>query len=80
MRRPQHRAARRRPATGYELTADLDFDTDGSGDANSADDYWDGGAGWLPIGGRFRADFEGNGHTIANLFIDRSASRRCRSV
>ena len=57
---------------GYELTADLDFDTDGSGDANSADDYWNGGAGWEPIGGRFRAVFEGNGHTIANLFIDRS--------
>ena len=59
--------------TGYELTADLDFDTDGSGAADSGDTYWNGGAGWLPIG-RFTAVFEGNGHTIANLFIDRSAT------
>ena len=59
--------------TGYELTADLDFDTNGSGAADSGDTYWNGGAGWLPIG-RFTAVFEGNGHTIANLFIDRSAT------
>ena len=57
---------------GYELAADLDFDTDGSGGANDGDTYWNGGDGWEPIGdGPFRAIFVGNGHTIANLFIDR---------
>ena len=32
--------------TGYELTANLDFDTDDDGDVDSGDDYWSGGAGW----------------------------------
>ena len=59
---------------GYELTADLDFDTDSSGGANHADTYWNGGEGWEPIGDDpYQAVFEGNGRTIANLFIDRSA-------
>ena len=70
--------------TGYELTTSLDFDTNGSGSADAGDDYWNGGAGWAPIGGdgtemigtflvlhnRFNAIFEGNGHTVSNLFID----------
>ncbi len=55
---------------GYELTADLDFDTDGSGTANAGDTYWDGGAGWAPIRD-WNAHFFGNYHTISNLFIDR---------
>ena len=57
---------------GYELTADLDFDTNGSGDADAGDDYWNGGRGWTPIGegrGPYSAIFEGNGHTISNLYI-----------
>ena len=60
--------------TGYELTADLDVDTNGNGLADAGDAYWNGGAGWEPIGTqsrRFTATFEGNGHEIANLFIDR---------
>ena len=57
---------------GYELNADLDFDTDGSGGANDGDTYWNGGDGWVPIGKNpYQAVFEGNGRTIANLFIDR---------
>ena len=59
---------------GYELTADLDFDTNGSGAADAGDAWWNDGAGWRPIGGHlkgFRATFEGNRHTIANLFIER---------
>ena len=36
--------------TGYELTEDLDFDTDDDGDFDSDDDYWNGGDGWEPIG------------------------------
>ncbi len=58
---------------GYELTAGLDFDTDGSGAANAGDTYWNGGNGWAPIYG-FTAEFNGNGHGISNLFIDRGGS------
>ncbi len=63
--------------TGYELTENLDFDTDGSGDANSADTYWNGGQGWEPIASGanpFTAPLEGNGHTISNLFIHRTTA------
>ena len=54
---------------GYELVADLDFDTNGSGDADAGDAYWNGGAGWEPID--FRSTFDGGDHTISNLYIDR---------
>ncbi len=60
--------------TGYELTQDLDVDTDGSGAADAGDAYWNGGAGWAPLGDHttdFNTTFEGNGHMIANLFIAR---------
>ncbi len=57
---------------GYELNADLDLDTDSSGGANDGDTYWNGGDGWEPIGDDpFQGIFDGNGRTIANLFIDR---------
>ncbi len=62
---------------GYELTADLNFDTDNSGGANMGDTYWNSGAGWLPIGdgtNQFAAAFEGNGHTLSNLFISRNST------
>ena len=58
---------------GYELTANLDFDTDGDGDIDSGDDYWNGGAGWAPVGDAFdsfTAMFDGDGHTVSNLFIE----------
>ena len=60
--------------SGYELDANLDFDTDGSGGPGAGDAHWNDGAGWLPVGDpetrfRYNAVFEGNGHTIANLFI-----------
>jgi len=73
--------------TGYELVSDLDFDTDGDGSTytgsgasaagDSGDAYYNGGAGWLPIGldnlsiNRFATTFRGNGHVIYNLFIKR---------
>ena len=70
---------------GYELTTDLDFDTNGDGVVDSADNYWNDGAGWVPIGDgstppeglpedaeTFNAVFHGGGHTISNLFINRT--------
>ena len=62
--------------TGYELWANLDLDTNGNGSADAGDAWWNGGAGWAPIGAAetpFLADFTGNGHTVANLHIDRPA-------
>ena len=62
---------------GYELIADLDFDTNGNGAVDVADAYWNDGAGWVPIGTGhpgFTATFEGNGHTIANLRIARAST------
>ena len=63
-----------RECVGYELDANLDFDTNGNGSADAGDAYWNDGEGWLPIGDpetayRFNAVFDGNGHTISNLFI-----------
>ena len=72
---------------GYELEADLDFDTDSDGSSHTAgmgdmdDTYYDDGAGWTPIGGAdeaaaqpFSGVLEGNGHTISNLFIKRASN------
>ena len=59
---------------GYELLADLDFDTDGNGRMDADDAYWNSGAGWQPIGTNstpFGTTFKGNDHTVRNLFIDR---------
>ena len=64
---------------GYELTADLDFDTNGDGAVDAGDNYWHDEDGWVPIGSsgsgnEFIATFEGNGHTIDNLSIFRETS------
>ncbi|MFD2167985.1 GLUG motif-containing protein [Thalassotalea euphylliae] len=58
---------------GYELTGDLDFDTDGDGSL-ADEDYYNSGEGWQPIGTDelpFSANFDGNGFTISNLYINR---------
>ena len=63
--------------TGYELIANLDFDTNSNGRADSGDAYWNDGSGWAPIGNssnQFTATFDGGGHTIANLHVSRSSS------
>ena len=72
---------------GYELTADLDFDTNGDGRTDVAgDDYWNGGAGWEPIprpdfAYNYGGEFHGNGHTISNLYINRRTARSgCSTV
>ena len=70
---------------GYELINDLDFnDSNNDGTANDRSKWAEGStasdrviAGWEPIGGNrsgFTPIFEGNGHTISNLFIDRSST------
>ncbi|WP_300433597.1 hypothetical protein [uncultured Thalassolituus sp.] len=60
---------------GFELTTDLDFDTNGDGVIDSQDTYWNDGQGWLPIATGynkyFSANFNGNGYAIKNLYIDR---------
>ncbi len=65
--------------SGYELMNNLDFDENDDDQITSADTtYWNSGAGWTPIGGAdesndanndFTATFEGNSHTISNLYI-----------
>ncbi|TXR53810.1 hypothetical protein [Reinekea thalattae] len=65
---------------GYELTQDLDFDTNDDGVMNADDTYYDydgdsSNSGWLPIGTKdspFTAIFEGNDYEIRNLYINRS--------
>ena len=70
---------------GYELTTYLDFDTNGDGAVDSSDDYWNDGAGWEPIADgstppegvpedapTFNTTFDGGGHTVSNLFINRA--------
>ena len=63
--------------SGYELDADLDFDTDSSGGPGAGDAHWNEGAGWLLVGNpetrfRYNAVFDGNGRTVASLFIRRA--------
>ena len=58
---------------GYELAAHLDFDTNGNGEADPGDEYWNDGAGWEPLPGIPEGvEFDGNGYTIHNLFINGS--------
>ena len=64
---------------GYELTKNLDFDDEASYSSTPNKVIWTEGAGWEPIGdftNRFKAIFEGNGHTISNLMIDKPNTDR----
>ena len=70
---------------GFELTVDLDFDTDGDGATHAdgvgddGDDYDNGGLGWEPVGmainppDPFTARFDGNGRLLRNLFVNRAS-------
>ena len=63
--------------SGYELMVNLDFDATSSYASSTINMDWTTVSGWEPIGdsgSKFRATFEGNGHTISNLFINRSSS------
>jgi len=61
---------------GFELTTDLDFDTNGDGKMDENDAYWNDGVGWVPIGDEgdylasFKANFDGNGFSIKNIYIN----------
>ena len=63
---------------GYELMTDLDFDENNDDEITATDPtYWNSGSGWMPIGSgtaRFNATFDGDGHVIENLFINRSST------
>ena len=62
--------------TGFELTTNLDFNTNNDGHINEDDDFWNEGLGWAPIGNdntesldtRFASTFEGNGYSIKRNF------------
>ena len=62
---------------GYELAGPLDFGEAGSYASGAVRSGWTSGSGWEPIGvdtsgRRFSATFDGNGHTVSNLYIDRA--------
>ena len=68
-----------RNCDGYELTRSLDFDSPSSylgGEINTA---WTMDAGWTPIRG-FKATFDGNGHTISNLYMDVTRQHQSNSA
>ncbi len=63
------------PAQGYELTTNLNFDTNEDKTINEEDAFGNKGKGWPSIGSfsqPFQAVFEGNGHVLSNLFQDQS--------
>ena len=64
--------------TNGDGQVDTTDDTNGDGQVDAEDNttYWNSGAGWVPIGtgfNRFDTTFEGNRHTISNLFIKRES-------
>ena len=65
-----------RGCNGYELARSLDFDAADSYASGLVNAKWTSGAGWLPIGvseeAGYGAIFDGNGHTISNLYIKRT--------
>jgi hypothetical protein len=66
---------------GYELTANLDFDTDGDGDGDVDSDDSHPYQAWDPMGNRIRgtnfsATFDGRGHTIFHLTMNRNSYTR----
>ena len=66
---------------GYELDGSLDFKNSGSYASGAVNTAWTTGSGWTPIGDsrdrvldRFGAEFDGNGRSISNLYINRPAT------
>ena len=69
---------------GYELTRPLDFNDADSYASGAVSAEWTTGEGWQPIQSGevwilfaenpFAATFDGNGHTISNLYVNRSGN------
>ena len=62
--------------TNEDGLVDTNDDTNGDGQVDAEDNttYWNNGDGWEPIGSGttgFAATFDGNGHTIAHLYVNR---------
>ena len=63
---------------GYELARPLDFAAADSYASSEVSMEWTTGEGWRPIGdedgygGRFNAIFDGNGHALVNLYVNRT--------
>ena len=68
------------PCIGYELKADLTFDTNNDGSVTATDSgglYWNSGDGWTPIGSRenpYAGEFQGQGKVISHLFISNDSA------
>jgi len=59
---------------GYELTRNLNFDTNSNGLFDEGDQFWNEGKGFEPIGNfnlKFATEFHGQGHALLNLTINR---------
>ena len=61
---------------GYELRANLDFDTNGDGMVNASDEIAD----FRAIGGTYSATFQGNGHTISNMSITNAGTNQHKGL
>ena len=62
---------------GYELARNLDFMADDNYRRATNKATWTTGGGWQPVGDLamlFNAVFDGNGHTISNLMVNRSGT------
>ena len=69
---------------GYELARDLDFKSAGSYASRTVNGKWTSGNGWLPIGvsdsSSFQATFDGDRHTITNLYINRTGDNQPKGL
>ncbi|MFC3680989.1 hypothetical protein [Bacterioplanoides pacificum] len=58
---------------GYELAADLSFDSNNNGEFDPGDSFWNDGKGFAPFGQfspKFGAEFHGNGFAIKHLYMN----------
>ena len=57
----------------FNMTADITFET---ADFESGGDFYNGGLGFIPIGlnSTFSGTFDGDGHSISNVYINRSST------
>ena len=66
-----------RDCSGYELNRSLNFSDSASYASGTVNSKWTMSSGWLPIGfgdNSFDATFDGNGHTIHELYISRTTT------